>query len=39
MMEVLQFIFQSFWHFMGFLILFIGFWGGVEDVIKALKDK
>lgn len=41
-MKLLEFIFQSFWHFIGFIIiitiLYAFIFDGISDIIKAFKN-
>lgn len=37
-MQVLEFIFQSFWHFLGSAIIIYIIVEGIVNIIKALKD-
>ena len=38
MLEVLQFIFQDFWHFFGILILLAIIFAGLSNVIKSFNS-
>ncbi len=37
MIELLEFIFQGFWHFIGFLILLSVIVGGIVEIFKTYK--
>lgn len=39
MMDVLTFIFQDFVHFVGTLILLAVFFDGLEDVVRAIRNR
>lgn len=39
MLEVLQFIFQDFWHFFGILILLAMIFAGISNIIKSFNSE
>lgn len=38
-MELIRFIFQSVWHFIGTVILLCVVFEGIADIIKSIKNK
>lgn len=38
MMQVLEFTFQNFWHFIGMLMLCLVVFGGIGATLRALRD-
>ena len=38
-MEVVQYILGDVWHFIGFIIILYVMFGGIECIIRAIKNK
>ena len=38
-MEILRFIFSSFWHWLGILILIAAVFGGIAKVVYAFRER
>lgn len=38
-LEILEFIFDDFWHFSGVLVLLLIIFEGIDQIIFTLKDK
>lgn len=39
MLEILQFVFQDFWHWLGSLLLIATVSGGVQRAFRAIKEE